>query len=63
MLFYKTKKEYDNFYFNNSFLIENELLTDKERIKKNLPFLFFDIVDVSKKKTYFIFGIRKEYKS
>ena len=62
MIFYRTKKEYDNYYINGSFLIENELLTDKERIKKNLPFFPFDIVNISKKKTYFIFGVRKQYK-
>lgn len=61
MLFYKAKKEcYD--YFTGNTLIENELLTARER---NTKFRYisdscFDLVEISKRGTYKIFGIRFE---
>jgi len=64
MKYYKAKKDtYD--YFNKYAVIENELLTEKERntkaryIKDDL----FEIVEINKNKTFFSFGVRFECKA
>ena len=61
MLFYKAKKECCD-YFTGNTLIENELLTARERNTKfrYIPDSYFDIVEVSKKGTYISFGVRFE---
>ena len=59
MLFYKAKKErYD--YITGNTLIENELLTARERntMFKSIPDNYFEIVEVSKEETYIFFGAR-----
>lgn len=71
MIYYKVKKDYDNFVYskNNDFFIENELYTEKEIEKIKNKFIkkyprsqsfydIFDIVEINKNKTYFFFGAR-----
>lgn len=49
-------------YFTGYTTIKNELLTEKERNRKfrYLTDSVFEIVDISRKKTYFSFGCRFE---
>lgn len=49
-------------YFTGYTTIKNELLTEKERNRKfrYLTNSVFEIVDISRKKTYFSFGCRFE---
>jgi len=64
MKYYKAKKEaYD--YFNKYTVIENELLTEKERNTKAryLKDDIFEIVEINKNKTFFSFGVRFECKA
>ena len=69
--YYKVKSEYDNFslYDVNSrkykgFLIGNELYTQKELVKRNILNMrgvrpeMFELVKLSPRKTYFMFGAR-----
>lgn len=64
MKFYRVKAEYDRRYknprvHNDNVLIANELYTPTERIKmKFVPDKCFDVVDVPKRETYFMFGAR-----
>lgn len=69
MKYYKVKKTADQKTVCNittkkviTTLFENELYTEKEIIKKGLtPYLdYFDIVEISKKDTFFCFGVRKQ---
>lgn len=59
MLYYQAIKDgYD--YFNKNSLIKGELLTEKERNTKvrYLPDSYFERVNISRKKTFFNFGVR-----
>ncbi len=59
MKFYKVKREaYD--YFNKFQTVKDELLTEKERNTKAryIKDDVFEVVEVSKKKTYWFFGAR-----
>lgn len=66
MQYYRAKKSYDN---NSILIVNNELITIKEIIKKhsinyykNLKIsTFFELVEINKNKTWFIFWIRKEF--
>lgn len=64
MRYYKVKPEYDQMYKNPrihdaNILIADELYTPTERIKlRFVPDKCFDIVDVPKRETYFMFGAR-----
>lgn len=62
MKFYKVVVGDKHDYFTGYTTIKNELLTEKERNTK-FRYLYddvFTIVDVSKKKTYWMFGARFE---
>ena len=41
-------------------IFKDELFTEKEMLKYKIPFSFAEIVNVSPKNTYFIFGVRKQ---
>lgn len=59
MKYYKIKREYDNRKRKDgSVYIANELYTEKEKEKYNIPLNYCDIVEISKKKIYFFFGAR-----
>lgn len=62
MLFYKATKEAHD-YFTGNTTIKNELLTQKERDTKfrYLKDSVFEVVNISKKKTFWNFGARFEY--
>lgn len=64
MKYYKVKQESDNVTHNKGFLVANELYTEKELDKLNLSGKFielnFDKVEISKFKTYWLFGARFE---
>lgn len=63
MKYYKAlTNKYD--YFNKYEIIKDELLTEKERNTKvrYIPDEYFEIVEISKKKTFFSFGVRFEMK-
>ena len=68
MKYYKVKPEHDNKkQFNKrgkyaGFYIANELYTEKEVEKHNLNKAFLELVEVSKKKVYWLFGARFESK-
>ena len=63
MLYYRAKRDaYD--YFNKNGVVENELLTEKERTTK-VRYISDDVftpVTISRKKTFFNFGVRLEMK-
>lgn len=63
MRYYKVLAKYDNCKVVNNgkytgFLVGNELYTEKERQKLNVPDNVFEIIEVSKNKTYWFFGAR-----
>lgn len=59
MKYYKIKQDYDNKRRKDgSILVGNELYTEKELEKYNIPTSYCDIVEVSRKDTYFFFGAR-----
>ena len=62
MLFYKATKEAHD-YFTGNTTIKNELLTQAERNTKfrYLKDSVFEVVNISKKKTFWNFGARFEY--
>ena len=70
MLYWKVKPEYDNFqilktkdgchYTLTRYIFENELLTETERIKFNIPTKCLEPKDINPHKTYFFFGARFE---
>ena len=46
-------------------LIENELITEREMIKKNLVWIpneIYELVNISKRNVFWHFGVRFEYK-
>lgn len=64
MRYYKVKPEYDQTYKNSrihdgNILIGGELYTESERIKMRfVPDKCFDVVDIPRNKTGFMFGAR-----
>ena len=69
MKYYRVKKEFDNKIVSNittkriiTTLLKNELYTEKEMTKKGLIVYAscFEIVEISKQKTCFVFGSRRE---
>lgn len=67
MEFYKVKKESDQTRFNESILVATELWTEKELKKvkgvtENFIDTNFDLVMVSKFRTYWCFGARFQNK-
>lgn len=68
MKYYRVKENFDNaprFYEGSDhrlrldgILVGNELYTERERAKIMNADYHFDVVEVSKKKTYFFFGAR-----
>tara|TARA_R110000850_G_scaffold53071_1_gene127633 strand:- start:420 stop:626 length:207 start_codon:yes stop_codon:yes gene_type:complete len=63
MIFYKINKNLDQFYLKNSFLIIDELITEKEAKKRNCLKLLkkeAEKIKISKFQTYWSFGIRKQ---
>ena len=64
MRYYKVKPEYDQTYKNprihdGNILIGGELYTESERIKMRfVPDKYFDVVDIPRNKTGFMFGAR-----
>lgn len=67
MTYYRVKEHYDNVprykivngrRVYDSCLIGKELYTPAERAKFTAPERTFDIVEISRKKTYFFFGTR-----
>lgn len=64
MLFYKVKREVHDYFTGNTTIV-GELLTQKERDTKfrYLNDTIFEKVNVSKKKTCWIFGARYEINS
>ena len=64
MLFYRATREAHD-YFTGYTTVKNELVTQKERDTKfrYLMDTVFEKVDVSKKKTYWLFGARFEKQS
>ena len=68
MIYYRVRKEYDQFPQNPSvrdgnILVANELFTEAEFNK--LPYVYagaFERVDIPKSKTYWCFGVRFEMK-
>ena len=70
MKYYKVKKQYDNYQKNSDFdiFVQNELYTEKEFEKVKNEYIgnkdkllkMFDIVEVSKRKIYWLFGARFE---
>lgn len=64
MKFYKVAKDNVHDYFTGYTTVKNELLTEKERNSKfrYLTDDVFQVVEVSKKKTFWMFGARFEVK-
>ena len=63
MEYLKVKSSFDNYRRNDgSIYIANELYTIKEAIKYGINPTFCDKIEVSSKKTYFLFGARFEKK-
>lgn len=63
MKYYKIKEEIDNKRRNDgSIFVANELYTEREKKKYNIPESYYDIVKISRKRTYFFFGARFESK-
>lgn len=59
MKYYQIKKEYDNKKrIDGSIFVENELYTEKEKTKYNIPENYYNVVEVSKRNIYFFFGAR-----
>lgn len=64
MRYYKVKSEYDQMcvrphIHDGDVLIANELYTPAERIDlKFVPEYVFDVVEIPRNKTYFMFGAR-----
>ena len=59
MKYYKIKEECDNKRRSDgSILIKNELYTEKEKEKFNIPNNFCEVVEISKNKIYWFFGAR-----
>lgn len=71
MKYYRVKPENENTYifhhFTNGkqdciYLIKNELYTEKEKEKYNIPVSYLEEVNISRKNIYWSFGARFENK-
>ena len=64
MKFYKVTKDNVHDYFTGYTTVKNELVTEKERNRKfrYLNDDVFQVVDVNKKETFWMFGARFEIK-
>lgn len=60
MKYYKVNKKYDGISINKLTLICNELFTEKEREKYNIPFRFLEERNISKNNIFWSFGCRFE---
>lgn len=59
MTYYRIKKEHDNRRRSDgNIFVGNELYTPREKEKYSIPDAFCDVIEVSRKKTYFFFGAR-----
>ena len=61
MTYYKVKPKYDNYRKgrkSSDIYVADELYTEKEVEKLNLNPAFMDVVTVSRKQTYWLFGAR-----
>lgn len=59
MKYYKIKKEHGNRRRKDgSIYIANELYTENEKEKYNIPLNYCDVVEISKRNVYFFFGAR-----
>lgn len=59
MKYYKIKKEYDNKKrIDGNILVQDELYTEKEKEHFHIPEEFCEVVEVSKRKIYWVFGAR-----
>lgn len=73
MLFYRVLKKYDNQSINYTpvgrytrrncwVLVADELYTPLEVARRKIPMQYLEEVNISRKKTYFSFGCRFEFK-
>ena len=62
MIYYRVNKNgADKYIFNCKIcLLKNEIYTEKEREKYNIPFSYVEKVNISKKNIYWFFGARFE---
>jgi hypothetical protein len=59
MKYYKIKKENDNRRRKDgSIYVANELYTEKEKEKYNIPEDYCDVIEISKRNVFFCFGAR-----
>ena len=58
MIYYQVNKKSDGISFKKISLIENELFTEKEVIKYNIPLQCVTKINIPKNKTFFNFGCR-----
>lgn len=59
MKYYKIKREYGNKKRSDgSILVQDELYTEKEKEYFHIPKVFCEVVEVSKRKIYWVFGAR-----
>ena len=62
MVYYKVKKQYDNYKKGiNDIYVKNELYTQNEVKKQNLNLQFMTKINILKSKIYWVFGIRKAF--
>lgn len=64
MEYYRIKYDYFDSRSNRQ-LIKNELITEREMIKKNLVWIpdeIYELVNISKRNVFWNFGVRFEYK-
>ncbi len=67
MKYYRVKPEGADVYIfhhfaNGTFLIKDELYTEKEKEKYNIPAFYLEEVNISKRNIYWFFGARFENK-
>lgn len=58
MLYGVVKSQYNGRVVNGKSLIANELYTEKELIKYNIPNVCVTMMNIPKSKVYFSFGVR-----
>lgn len=59
MTYFKIKKAADQRKrIDGSIYVANELYTLKEKEKYNIPVAYYDTIEISKSKIYFMFGAR-----
>jgi len=58
MKYFRVKKEYDNKFIGSRALVQNELYTEKEVERRNIPRSYLDEVEVKRTETYWSFGAR-----